>query len=88
MVYKQYAWSITDCNNLGTESNHPMYYDYALSSSIGLLRYPKSTQVTISERNKARQQATLLRAQQASGMLGAAAPAPQLVPVYANSGAT
>jgi len=39
----------------------------------------------LAERNKARQQATLLRAQQASGMQQVA---PQVVPVYAQAGGT
>jgi len=47
-------------------------------------------QVTLTERNKARQQATLLRTQQAAGTQGtaAAAAAPQVVPVYAHAGSS
>ncbi|KAF5833975.1 flagellar associated protein [Dunaliella salina] len=47
-------------------------------------------QVTLTERYKARQQATLLRTQQATGTQGTAqaAAAPQVVPVYAHAGSS
>jgi len=48
----------------------------------------KTLQVTLTERNKARQQATLMRSQQASGTQQQGAAPPQQQLVYAHAGAT